>query len=155
MPKSIWEIIEPHFSRKEPWGDSDKMNGLLLLLLFALREEIPWPFVIHYGTLGKHSSDSQHPSGNAVDGHFITDIHFYDQILRVESALDALQVAGRVGLGLYPAWNTPGIHIDVRGRKARWGWIGEMKPDGKTKKYCTYEHAKMFALAGKRSDRTW
>jgi len=153
MPQSIWQIIEKYFVRKEAWGDPDRMNGLLLLLLFGIRQNIPLDFVVHYGTQGRHSLDSQHPPGNAVDGHFITSASFYKQILLMEYTLDRLQVADRVGLGIYPAWKIPGFHLDVRGHRARWGWIGTRKPDG-TMEYCGYEQAKMFAQAMATKEKT-
>ena len=145
---TIWEIIDPYFTKDENWGDPDRMNGFLLFVMSALRQEIHCQFVVHFGTQGNHTDESQHYLGNADDGHFITDMPFYDQIIRVEEVLADLQVADRVGLGIYPAWSNPGFHIDVRGNCARWGWIGELKPDG-SKEYCSYRDAKLFALSQK------
>jgi hypothetical protein len=146
---TVWTIIDPIFTRDEAWGDPDKINGQLLLLMFAIRVIIPWPCNINYGTQGVHTSESQHYIGNADDHYYKTDVLFYDQICRMEEVLDDLQVADRVGLGIYPAWTAPGFHIDVRGHKARWGWTGDLKPDG-SKEYCSYEHAKLYALAMKK-----
>ena len=40
-------------------------------------------------------------------------------------ALNDLQVAEKVGFGIYPDWNSPGFHLDARGEWARWGYIGD------------------------------
>ena len=143
----IWNRLK-HFNKNERWGDPWRMNGLLLLLTDAIRDEMGAKFIIHFGNAGKHISGSQHYPGNAEDGHFETDISYYSQILRLENVLKGLQVESRVGLGLYPVWLHPGFHLDVRGFRARWGWIGELNPDG-SKKYCSYERAKAFAEAMK------
>ena len=143
---TVWQLVDPYFDRDEAWGDPDKINGLLVLLMWAIRQSIPDRYNIHFGTQGTHTPGSQHGLGNADDGHFISSLPFYDQIIRLESVLDALQVSDRVGLGIYPAWDIPGFHIDVRGYMARWGWIGAKKPD-KTMEYCSYQQAKMFAQA--------
>ena len=132
-----------HFHPEEPgWkGNFHKVNGLLLLLLDALREEIGHPFVVHcaYET-GGHSPNSQHYLGNAVDFH-IEGLSFPEAIERMEEALERLQVADRVGFGIYPDWNNPGFHLDVRnvGRKVRWGRIGEQ--------YVSYQEALEYTYA--------
>lgn len=141
----IWNRLK-YFNKDENWGDPWRMNGLILLLIDVIREEMEARFVVSFGNMGKHIPGSQHHPGNALDGYFISNMSFYSQILKLENILKGLQVENRVGLGLYPAWNTPGFHIDVRGFKARWGWIGELKPDG-SKEYCSYERAKAFAEA--------
>lgn len=131
-----------HFRPEEPgWkGNFHKVNGLLLLLLDALREEIGYPFVIHcaYETSG-HSPKSQHYIGNAVDFH-IEGLPFPEAVIRMEEALERLQVADRVGLGLYPCWYNPGFHLDVRndGKRARWGRI---KGD-----YLSYDYVREWTM---------
>ena len=106
------------------------MNGLLLLLMSAVRAEFrrldpTCRIIIHagYATSG-HSDGSQHYQGNAADFHIETSIPYHVQIDRMLNILMRLQVADRVGLGIYPDWNNPGFHLDVRGRRARWGFIG-------------------------------
>jgi len=129
---SIWSKIK-HFSPAENWGNPTKINGLLLLLLDEITEEIKnysrekyqkiSPCIIHcaYETSG-HSPSSQHYKGNAVDFHFknIPAIEAYNLILKF---LKNYQVENFIGLGVYPNWNNPGFHLDVRGYKARWSRV--------------------------------
>lgn len=120
---SIWGQLR-HFTIDEKWGDPNKMNGLLLILLDHTRDLYGNIFTIHcgYATTG-HSPKSQHYLGNAVDFHIVSDEPFADQVRRLLQIFDLLQVSDRIGLGIYPEWSHPGFHLDVRGRKARWGRI--------------------------------
>lgn len=125
----------PNFSVQESWGHPAKMNGALLLTLQALRTYIDKPFVIHcaYDTKG-HSESSQHYIGNAVDFH-IVGLTFAEAILEIEEAITYLQLRDFIGLGIYPDWNSPGFHLDLRGTKARWGRLGASN-------YVAYETAR-------------
>ena len=110
----------PNFSVREKWGDYSQMNPALLVLLQRLRTDMKAPFNIHCGyEVTGHSSESQHYLGNAVD--FTIGL---DDFVKTYSILNALLigygVAYKVGFGVYPFWNTPGFHLDVRGSKARW-----------------------------------
>lgn len=127
-----------NFSPKEPWGDPKKVNGVLLLLLQEIRTYIGNRFVIHnaYETKG-HSENSQHYIGNAVDFH-IERVPFRKSILDVEEAIKYFQVENHIGLGIYPEWHHPGFHLDVRGTKARWGFL-----EGR---YVPYEQARSYAM---------
>ncbi|HHL40886.1 MAG TPA: hypothetical protein ENJ37_10305 [Deltaproteobacteria bacterium] len=126
---SIWTYAEG-FSPGEKWGEPDRMNGLLLLLLAALRREFravdaSARFIVHAGfATSGHAPRSQHYSGNAADFHVETTLSYGDQVALMVDALDGLQVTDRVGLGIYPHWNSPGFHLDVRGEKRRWGRLG-------------------------------
>jgi hypothetical protein len=103
------------------------MNGLLVLLLDAVRE--CWgdaKFIIHCGfEMDGHVKDSEHKRGNAVDFHIQSSWSLPEQSNRLEMILKELQVFNQVGLGIYPDWNSPGFHLDVRGSYARWGRIGK------------------------------
>lgn len=110
-----------HFSPEERWGDSWKVNGLLLKLMDEIRERLGASIVIHCAYEdGGHSNKSQHYLGNAVDFH-VVGMPFPEAIYWIEKILDDLHASDWVGLGIYPDWNTPGFHLDVRGVKARWG----------------------------------
>jgi uncharacterized protein YcbK (DUF882 family) len=124
----IWEHTEG-FSQKEKWGKPHSVNGLLLLLLTALRKEFRMfdpsaSFVIHnaYDTSG-HTPNSQHYKGNAADFHIITTMSYKGQVTVMRTFLASLQVSDRVGFGIYPQWNNKGFHLDVRGEPKRWGHI--------------------------------
>lgn len=132
------------FNKDEAWGDWQKVNGLLFLLMGAVRTEIKRldpdaKVIIHnaYEVAG-HKPDGQHPKGNATDFHIVTEIPYHELIGHMETILLDLQVYDRVGLGIYPDWNSKGFHLDVRGNKARWGKIGN--------DYVNYEVAKGHAL---------
>lgn len=122
----IWDCVK-HFSPNEQWGSANRMNGLLILLLDAIRDR--WgdaAFIIHCGyEADGHAKDSFHKSGNATDFHISSALPFHEQISRLEMILKELQVFDKVGLGIYPDWNNPGFHLDVRGVYARWGRIGQ------------------------------
>ena len=120
----VWDLLR-HFSREEPWGDPDRVSGTLLLTLEAVRERLGWPIVVHaaYATAG-HNPRGYHPRGLAVDFHFATELPLRHQVKHLLAALDDLQLAAHVGLGLYPDWTHPGFHLDVRGYRARWGRLG-------------------------------
>jgi hypothetical protein len=122
----IWDYLY-HFKKTEKWGDPARMNGLLLLLLDAIRGDFdPDTVVIHCGfEVGGHAKDSQHKLGNATDFHIETSRSFSEQISRMEKSLRELQVFDKVGLGIYPDWKHPGFHLDCRGLFARWGRIGD------------------------------
>jgi uncharacterized protein YcbK (DUF882 family) len=130
---SIWNKLK-HFNPNENWGDKNKVNGLLLLLLDSITEDVKqysWakykkisPCIIHcaYESSG-HCDNSQHYKGNAADFHFenIPLKQAYEVMLTV---LKEHQAENFVGLGIYPDWIKSGFHLDVRGEKARWSRIG-------------------------------
>ncbi len=133
----VWEAIEgfspaEQYNNKNAWSTPYEMNGLILLLLSAVRKSIrkldPDAYiVIHAGyATGGHTSRSQHYKGNAVDFHIVTEIPYDLQVGYLLNIFKELQVFNRVGFGIYPDWNSPGFHLDCRGELARWGYIGEV-----------------------------
>ena len=120
---TIWNELK-HFEITENWGEPDKMNGALLLLLDTIRDIYDESFVVHYGyATSGHCAHSQHYIGNAVDFHIDSVYSFKTQIDKMLNIFDILQVSDRVGFGIYPNWNNPGFHLDLEGKKARWGRI--------------------------------
>jgi len=119
----IWNQLN-YFNRAEAWGNPDKVTGCLLMLLEAIRGRVKDGFVIHnaYSTDG-HSANSQHYLGNAVDFHINTNMGFRKQIYLLLGIFNELQVAQHIGFGIYPQWNHPGFHLDIRGTRARWGYV--------------------------------
>ncbi len=109
-----------HFTRNEAWGDPDKVNGALLMVMDALRTHLDQGIVIHnaYAQSG-HSPKSYHYKGDAVDFH-VTELPFAEAVTKVLAFLKDFGLEAHVGLGIYPDWHTPGFHLDLRGSKTRW-----------------------------------
>jgi len=105
-----------YFSIFENWGDPFRMHSKLLFALDRLRAFIGYPCIIHCGTQGQHSPNSYHYKGMAVDCHF-ENVSLIDQWLAAERFPEFL------GIGLYPQWNNPGLHLDIRNTKMRARWI--------------------------------
>jgi len=140
----IWDQLK-HFKRTEAWGQPEAMNGMLLLLMDAIADQAAVPVIIHCGyEMSGHAKNSQHKTGGAVDFHLKANQPFIQQIELIERILCELQVSKYVGLGIYPDWNNPGFHLDVRGTMARWGAINRKNPEtGKTEQvYKAHEAVK-------------
>jgi len=105
-----------YFSRFENWGDPDKMDFRLLKTLDRLRAFVGHPCIIHCGTQGQHSPNSLHYQGLAVDCHFVN-VSLIDQWLAAE------RFSEFTGIGLYPEWQNPGLHLDIRKTNIRTRWI--------------------------------
>lgn len=128
------ELVElsNYFTLGENWGDIDKVDHKLVELLIDLRSFINKPLVIHvvYEKSG-HATNSMHYKGKAADFHF-KGIPFREAIELVEEWLtfgfkfsdesSIEKISDYVGLGLYPFWNSPGFHLDTRGKRARWSF---------------------------------
>lgn len=138
----LWKYIK-HFTPGENWGDPSRVNGLLVLVLDAIRDQWGAPFIIHCAyDLSGHTTKSYHYLGDAVDFHIDDGEPFALQIAVMQRDLQDLQVADRCGLGIYPDWNHPGFHLDVRGSGARWGRVGQ--------KYVSFSEAKAYARIKRR-----
>ncbi len=106
MTKEQWEQIKC-FSPKEKWGNPCKMSFELLKRLDALREFVAHRIIIHCGySRSGHTGNSQHYLGRAVDFH-IENMSLINQYLAAERFMFT-------GIGIYPDWNNPGLHCDVR-----------------------------------------
>lgn len=113
MTGNIWLYLK-HFKREENWGDPDKMarspNGQALLYTlddfasYVKRNDPGRKVIIHCGVEPRGSGF--HPQGSAVDLH-VTGTTLWEQF---ESAI---RFPFR-GIGLYPTWNSPGLHLDMR-----------------------------------------
>jgi len=97
-----------YFKKNENWGESTKMSPILIDMLNEFREFVDKPIIIHcgYSTDG-HSTNSYHYRGLAVDLH-IQNIHYIEQLVL------AMQYKKFNGIGVYPYWNSPGLHLDIR-----------------------------------------
>lgn len=113
-----------HFDRDESWGEPEKMSPLIFSAVDIIRHMADWPLMVHCGTQGKHKENSKHYDGMAIDGHFITDVALYFQATTIMRILKQTGLDQKMGIGLYPNWNSPGFHFDCRTSPARWGKIG-------------------------------
>ena len=73
-------------------------------------------FIVGDINLGKHSDDSYHYQGMAIDGTFRT--------LTLMQMFYCAQLAGFKGVGAYggDVWKTPGIHGDIREQEHQSVW---------------------------------
>lgn len=119
----IWE--ESGVEKTDQWGDPDKVSGFLIALIGLIQSEIGEVEIHCAYKKNGHSKNSQHYKGNAADFHFknLCKESFMEQYNDIIEVLDEFQLTDFTGLGIYPQWNNPGFHIDVRGEKARWGQI--------------------------------
>jgi len=122
MTKADWVVLD-HFGMEEkdqqgrfafplPYA----MDVELMFRLDEMRRVIGRMFVVHESTGGEHTSEF-HGLGKAVDGHFVG-LSAIEQYLHAEHF-------NWPGLGFYPHWHDPGIHVDTRGlgpyqKAARW-----------------------------------
>lgn len=91
----------------ERWGNPLNMNVPLIYYLDGLRALAGKPVNIHCGfEIKGHAKNGYHPRGKAADIH-IKNMSVIDQLLL------ALKFPFN-GVGIYPFWNSPGIHVDVR-----------------------------------------
>jgi hypothetical protein len=94
----------------------------LVYSLDWMRQWMGMPFVIHedFATTG-HAPNSYHYQGAAVDGHFVYDkskFSFSDiagKVLNIRYELANKSIIFLFfGVGIYPHWNNPGFHLDIR-----------------------------------------
>jgi len=113
-----WKRVR-HFTPDEAWGDRRRVHRNLVFLLDAFRAFIGRPVVIHnaYAQNG-HTDESYHYRGMAVDLH-VEGLSVFDQFIEATRFEFG-------GIGVYPFWNNPGLHLDIRPRsgafapEARW-----------------------------------
>ncbi len=119
-----WKQIK-HFKPNEAFGNLNLFKFKVLKLLdqqteFAkniLYSDRKIYCIVHSGTQGIHSKDSQHYKGWAVDVHY-TNMSLFEQVM-----LSLLFPWSAIGF--YPTWNSQGVHLDLRiqkwyERKAMW-----------------------------------
>lgn len=101
-----WARVE-FFDRAEWKADPDRVQSEVVYMMDEMRKASGRPITIHeaWGPDG-HVEGSAHYQGWAVDFHFVG-----------WSLLDQWLFAERFpweGIGLYPHWNRPGLHVDLR-----------------------------------------
>lgn len=134
MNANDWLNMQPYFSTKEKWGDPFEMRTELMYELKAFREYIGKTITINCAyELTGHSADSQHKLGTAVDLS-IEGLSLFEQLIA------ALKFNFK-GIGVYPFWNIPGLHLDMRqGEQVRKFWWRD-----KSNKYYSFNKA-LFKL---------
>jgi len=121
----IWDYCK-HINRYERFGDADKMNGLLVILLDIIREESKQPLVVHCGIEGSgHATKSYHYTGDAVDFHLVG-CDLPCAAIKILETLKRMNIK-YYGLGAYPYWNNKGFHLDLGYRKdnEKLYWVGK------------------------------
>jgi uncharacterized protein YcbK (DUF882 family) len=115
-----WRGIR-YFEPSEKWGDPNRMDYNLLAELDRLRHYIGKRIVIHCGYEPRDGA-GYHPKGMAVDCHAegLRLLEFYIAASRFNFG----------GIGLYPWWHHPGLHLDTRPEavangRALWGSIAD------------------------------
>jgi uncharacterized protein YcbK (DUF882 family) len=103
------------FKASEFFGDADKMSPQLIFALDHLRAIVNRPIKIN-SAYRAEDPGSTHKSGLAVD-IVISGLSLMDQYLVAE------KTGLFAGIGLYPYWATPGLHLDVR--KLKKGELGK------------------------------
>ena len=104
MTPEQWERAK-HFDPSEKWGDPAKMDVALVFALDDFREHIGRPIVIHCGY--EQRDRGYHPCGMAVDVH-VPGLSAFQQFILAQGFPTFR------GIGLYPNWNNPGLHLDTR-----------------------------------------
>ena len=120
MDTEFWGTIK-YFKPKE-FSYPDNVSRELIRALDRYRVLVGKPIIIHSDYRPKDDG-SQHALGLAVDFH-VKGMSVIDQYLLAEKSNLF------TGIGVYPDWNNPGLHCDIRVVKgndfpARWGRWGE------------------------------
>ena len=108
---TFWGKIK-NFDKKEWKNDYKKVNERLVLLVdklasFIKKEYNAAPCIIHVAwERTGHEENSQHYLGNAVDLDF-RGVPLRWQLMSAERFAFG-------GIGVYPFWNRPGLHLDIR-----------------------------------------
>ena len=110
-----WSTVT-YFGEDEFAPRPDLVSPTLVYALDELRDALGVPLVVHNSWAAEgHEKDSRHYKGEAVDLHAVG-VTLLDFWLMAERHLDF------GGIGVYPFWAAPGLHLDVRreGLRARW-----------------------------------
>jgi len=113
-----WKDIK--YFKSFEFNRQEKMDKKLIVGLDKLREYIDKPIIINC-SYEDRKTGGYHPEGKAVDIH-VKGMHFFDLFIAA-SRFDEFN-----GIGIYPYWNNPGIHLDTRPKIRKYEtdalWIG-------------------------------
>ena len=111
MPDRDWTTVK-HFRREEFVNDPDRVSWDTVMLLDNMRDDAQAPFKIHVAWDDSgHVNDSSHYT-EVKDFCTAVDFHVVGM-----SLLDQWLFAERYpwnGIGVYPYWENPGLHCDLR-----------------------------------------
>ena len=124
----IWKLLKPYFSRKEKWGDPDKINPTLLFFLFEFRKTFPDGVYMNINCgWEERPTGGGHPDGRAVDVH-ISGSPFLVVEEKLQEFIGQEGVKNWIALGIYPEWGNfkrPGFHIEIEKKERKkprsWG----------------------------------
>jgi len=126
MTIANWSDIK-HFKPTDiGWGDWRKIESRVIYMLETLRVKIATPIIVTSGSAGKHSPNSYHYQGLAID------CMFPNKLMPDGPAIaQAAEEVGFSGIGLYCEWElhgvkTLGAHFDCRPGRVK-KWIGTDK----------------------------
>ena len=91
--------------RTEGWGEPCSMSRVLVYGADKLRELAGVPLIVHCGFEVRNSGF--HPKGLAMDCHLVG-------VPLLQQLYLAMRIMEFTGIGVYPNWNNPGLHLDVR-----------------------------------------
>lgn len=112
-----WSALR-YFRREEFGPEANQLDAPVVYALDELREALGHPIRIHVeGLVSPRAATpgSQHPLGRAIDCHA-------EHVALLDFWLAASCLPAIRGLGLYPHWTHPGLHVDTRATAARALW---------------------------------
>lgn len=114
-----WKLLK-HFYPSEAWGDADKIDFMLLIILDQFRGSLPsgCKIKIHRG-YSPDNPKSLHYEAKAVDFHVIG-CPFLEAEYHLKNFLIRRGLMIEVELGVYPDWNNPGFHLGLQYKGGTW-----------------------------------
>ena len=103
MLKIDWDLVK--FFKPSEFKHPEKMEPLLIYSLDKLRKQAGSPIIVNSDY--REGDSGQHGQGKAVD-IVISGMSVVDQFLLAEKSRMFS------GIGIYPFWNRPGLHLDIR-----------------------------------------
>jgi hypothetical protein len=103
-----WDRVR-HFKREEWVKNPDRVAPDVVYLMDEMRDAAGVPIVIHVAW-----DDDGHVAGSSHYGEVATGVDFH---FEGWSLLEQWLFAERFpwsGIGIYPYWNNPGLHVDLR-----------------------------------------
>ena len=114
-----WKLLK-YFYPNEAWGEAEKMDFQLLVLMDQFRESLPSGFKvkIHRG-YSNDNPKSLHYIGKATDFH-VVGCGFIEAEYHLKNFLFRRDLMMEVEYGIYPDWNDPGFHVGLQFKGGSW-----------------------------------